>query len=976
MMTLTQTERMVRKIAEMAAQPSSDTQTAKLAHDYAEICRAANRRLEQCALMIEAGQFLQALQLAETAPPLMDLITLLSFRQAAEWRAHCQGHQLPWSEPFYDKYIRLLNETYGKGIASDHPFYRDYRRAVMENDDARAFSILKVISRLNPSDPNTKEELKRLEEKLLRVKLESLKQLVTAGDPASIEAALEQLEASGLPVPSSHPAWQQAQIFRCQRMIRRAEELRQQGLWEEAEVAVEEIHATATRYNLRLPDADADTWTALEEWTGQQRAAWTAEQDFRRAVSALEFEAGSIAARRDTAATLNKADAAAMFETLASKQEEAGRFGKPLPDGLEDRCQQGREWLQSQMRAAKARGRVLNVAVLLVILAAIGASTPFVLRWQRQQNYEQRFKQLASARNVSETENLMSRAPASWKSNPKMADSLSQAKDFVAREKELKQDFDRKLAGLQQIAAAGFRGDPAQAGADRASCEQALNQLAPEYKSAAAGALGAWDAQWKAFRNGELGRVLDKAEQAAGALDAGNGAAAVRAAISQLQAMLPPDVAALEASPPPLPAEMADRFGRLTNKIGDLSTTVEKWDQSQDALGRASSLEEYLAGMDQLALSPLASTAQKASAERVDSLRIDQEMLLGQLLLPNDRAAWDSLTNVTGWNASLMPEQPTSQEKDLYFKLRDDKNVTDVNAYELVAKDRPGNGSVSHPVFVQGKIAPDNSGNEAGMVDDPAKYRDRLRFIHTSYSDWDYSDVRWLKRLSECDSYERLGLGQLIDANTGNYQKPILQIIDQLNQDTNSSAVFRAFVIFKLLAVAGLRPSEWGLTWAPNAAAYVQGLTELGAKDIQSGDWLVPDRSDRLERPLEEFFAKAAAVPLEKQARFLQQLVRETCSRGFVFAGFMDDAGHPAPRALAGLPSELCGWNRDGAAVILLRKDPRGGSYAALADPLPYSPLLAFSGDRRQLLAQTLSATGFPAALAGRILPPFFEGAL
>jgi hypothetical protein len=35
MMTLTQTERLVRKIAEAASQPSSDTQTAKLAQDYA-----------------------------------------------------------------------------------------------------------------------------------------------------------------------------------------------------------------------------------------------------------------------------------------------------------------------------------------------------------------------------------------------------------------------------------------------------------------------------------------------------------------------------------------------------------------------------------------------------------------------------------------------------------------------------------------------------------------------------------------------------------------------------------------------------------------------------------------------------------------------------------------------------------------------------------------------------------------------------
>ena len=122
----------MRKIAEMATQPASDTQSAKLAQDYADLCRDSNRRLEQCAIMIEAGQSLQALQLAETPPPLLDLITILGFRQAAEWRAFCQTHHLPWTEPFYDKYVRLLNSAYNKGIAGNHPFYRDYRQAVME----------------------------------------------------------------------------------------------------------------------------------------------------------------------------------------------------------------------------------------------------------------------------------------------------------------------------------------------------------------------------------------------------------------------------------------------------------------------------------------------------------------------------------------------------------------------------------------------------------------------------------------------------------------------------------------------------------------------------------------------------------------------------------------------------------------------------------------------------------------------------
>jgi len=374
--------------------------------------------------------------------------------------------------------------------------------------------------------------------------------------------------------------------------------------------------------------------------------------------------------------------------------------------------------------------------------------------------------------------------------------------------------------------------------------------------------------------------------------------------------------------------------------------------------------------------SPFATATQKSDVDKIKSLPINQETLLGQLLLPNDRPAWDSLTNVTGWSASLMPEQPTSQEKDLYFKLRDDKNVRDVNAYELITNARPNNPYRTHPVFVQGAIVFDNGGSEAGMVHDPALYRDTLHFAHTSYNDWDYSRIRRLYRTLECDSYERLGLGDLIDANTGNYQKPILQIFDQLNQETKASAVFRAFVTFKLLAVAEARPTEWGFQWCTSLAAHLEALTSLNGKEIQSGDWMVPERSEKWEGPLQDYFRKARAIPLEKQARFLQQLVREACAKGFVFAGYIDDAGHPVLRPLSVPAVELCGWSRAGAATLLLRKAPGGDTYNSLAEPLPYTPLFAFTGDRRELLLQTLNATAYPAALAASILPPFFEGAL
>jgi hypothetical protein len=975
MMTLNQAERLVRKIAEAGSQPASDTQTAKLAQDYAEVCRAANRRLEQCAIMIEAGQFLQALQLAETPPPLLDLITLLAFRQAADWRAYCQAHQLPWPEPFYDKYIRLLNNAYGKGIASDHPFYRDYRRAVMENDDARALSILRVISRLNPSDTNTKEELKRVEEKLLRVKLESLGQVVAAGDAGAIEAGLEQLEAAGLPVPASHPTWQQAQVARCRQMLRVAEQLREQDNWQEVESLVEEIQTLANRFTLRLPDAEADIWKALEEWSAEHRAAFAADQDFQRAVSALEYEFSSVASQRATDARLNKAAATAAYETLEGKWREAQRFDGALPEGMVDRYKECGDWLRDQVKAAQRRRRLAGVAIFFTIFCAIGVASPYFLRSERQRDFSQKLQRLESVRQVSEVEKLLTGVPDSWKANPKTAEDLNKARDFVAREKELKRSFDQKLAGLQNIAASGFRNALEQPGPDRGSCEQALNLLAPEYRSAARSALGEWDDKWQTFRNHEIGGMLTEADAAAENLNGTNGVESVRASMAQIRTKLS-GLAPLEAQPPALEPGLLERISALSNKVEIWTATTEKWEEAQAAVSHAGSLQQYLTALDQMVVSPFATPAQREAVKGIGRLQIDQETLLGQLLLPNNPSTWPSLTNVTGWSLSLMPEQPTSHEKDLYFKLRDNKNAKDVYAYELITNSRPGNPYHSHPVFVQGAIAPNNAGDEAGIIHDPALYQDSLHFVPTSYSDWNYIKIQRLYRMQECDTYERLGLGELIDANTGNYQKPILQLFDQLNAETKASAVFRAFVTFKLLAVAQVRPDEWGFPWCPSAAAHIQALTELGAKDIQSGDWMVPERSDKFDGPLQKYFAQARTIPLEKQARFLQQLVQGACEKGFSYAGFVDASGRVILESPSLPPAELCGWSKSGSVAVLFHKSASEAEYTSLAEPLPYTPLFAVAGDRHELLLQTLTATGYPAALARPVLPPFFKGAL
>src|SRR3954467_114408 len=156
---------------------------------------------------------------------------------------------------------------------------------------------------------------------------------------------------------------------------------------------------------------------------------------------------------------------------------------------------------------------------------------------------------------------------------------------------------------------------------------------------------------------------------------------------------------------------------------------------------------------------------------------------------------------------------------------------------------------------------------------------------------------------------QRLGLNELIDSNTGHYRKSILELLDGLLQDTDSSALFRAFVSLKLFEIADMRPAEWGLQWSPSATLHLQALKSLGAQNLHSGEWLVTNLVDQYIGPLEEYFRRVRSLSFEKEARFFQRLARRACETGFDFAGFVDPHGETVLTRTNSASKEYWGWS-------------------------------------------------------------------
>lgn len=551
-----------------------------------------------------------------------------------------------------------------------------------------------------------------------------------------------------------------------------------------------------------------------------------------------------------------------------------------------------------------------------------------------------------------------------------MEETFAKAHDFIAKEEGIKQAFEARMSELQRIASGGFASGVEKVGPVRAECESQAPQLAPQFRTQAASALSGFDAQWQTYRSNKLEESLSRGEEIVAGVKPADGPERVLDSFKEIKTTLAA-AAPLLAQPPELPGAVAGRLSRIKAEVQKWTNTASKWEEAKAALPGASTLEDYLKSLDQIVLSPFAGESVKTEVAKVGGFNISMQSLLGQLLLPNDPTNWSTLTNASDWNMSLMPEGTTDAEKDFYFKLRDDPNAININLYKLEADPHPGNRNMTHNVYVRGTIdKQQNGGDFAGTVYDPAVDPHALRFVSRSYSTYDFH-VSPLQRTAESDTYERLGFGNLIDSN--NYQKPILQLLDELNSDSEASAVFRAYATFRLWAIAQVRPEKWGLPWCPAAAAHIQALSDLGAGNIKSGDWLVAERKRKIEAKLQDYFDKAKAKPMEKQARFLQQLVHDTCVKGFSYAGYVDADGKPVFRSPPVGSVELCGWNRAGEAV-LFRRDGDSGTFAQPSDPQPYSPLFIFAGNRSDLLKQTLKATGYQRALAEHDLPPFYGG--
>ena len=331
-MTLLETERLGRKISELLLQAGNPEIAPKLAADYAAACHAANLRLQSCEAMIKAGDRPQAIQLAETAPNLLDLVTVLEFRGSDEWRGYCQQNSLPLADRIDARSVQILNQCYAQGITTDHPLYAAYRSAVLSRNDEDALKTLQSITRLNPADTNAASELARLDAKVLTARLQHLGSSLEGAEPALLVAEIETIEAFGFKNKPDGEVWRKAQAVRCECLLEETAKLKSESRWLDALAKLDFIQRLQNEFKVQLPAAALTQLDTLKSWAQGEQEKDKKNRQFQSLLGELHHRIHQSEEKDTSARYVKLPELRDDYEAMHKVWRSLTDFTRPIPE--------------------------------------------------------------------------------------------------------------------------------------------------------------------------------------------------------------------------------------------------------------------------------------------------------------------------------------------------------------------------------------------------------------------------------------------------------------------------------------------------------------------------------------------------------------------------------------------------------------------------------------------------------------------
>lgn len=971
-MTLLETERLIRKVNELLQQGGNPDAAPRLAEGYAAACHAANVRLQQCEAMIRANDRHQAIQLAETAPNLLDFITLLEFRNAGDWRNFCQQHALAIPERIDAQAMQAVKECYAQGISTDHPLYAAYRKAALNRNDEEALNTLRTITRLNPSDSNAAAELTRLDGKVLATRLNHLGGALQRGDALLVVAEVEAIEAYGFKTRPEGEVWRNAALVRCDVLLKQAGDSKAASQWQDALANVELIRRLQKELNLELSPDELQRLEELEKWALAEQEKDRKSREFSALLSQLHQRIHESEEKDTSARYVELPEMRADFEALHKVWRALTDFTRPIPEDAAAAFRKRSGLLETEIsrRMAIRRRSIFAAAAGVLLVGAVIAW--FVLGQIKARQFARELENAVSQRQTRVAERLLD----SVQTNKRLLHSgrvnvaVADADSFLAREHELLTNFDDAFARLPtQLGGEPDAGRVNAVAEQLAQTQAALDALSPDLKAENAPRLGAFEGQWQEFLseasvavNSVLDQSVANAEKQAAQLDYRSPISVISPQLSRLSEVLQKinESETAFTNHLQLRSDLLERAAAVQGKFNAYNGELKKIDDGVAGLKEAHSFGEYSSAISRIASSEFSSASAVSAAAAMQSLGASEETVLRSLIGATNPTTWAFINKTK--SPTLMPELAMPAERAIFKELKADPAVNGDHQLYRLWLDSDGTKSTEWIT--------------AGLLDTSEGWKQIKAWAvspdatNAVFEDRDYGYFNGQCKLSRTEFVSRVehlanlketaGFGAAKQVWTGgdSYGQPLLQALDSIKDSDEASPMFRAYLLCRLVDVMSFQPDAWGLSFCPSVRAHVARIHQIVGGDIASGDWFVASRANAWNDQLAQFFAVAKSVSYTKEAAGNLALAQAVARDGLHYVGFVGLDGKPV--ITAGQASGET-WGYDA-----FTKQPALVSGSGL----PLSPLFGLTFPRAEYLAKA-GVEPASSSFANALLPLF-----
>lgn len=338
-----------------------------LATEFAGLCQEANGRLRRCLDYLRHGRRSEAIQLAESQPLLLDVVTALDFPEIDDWQQVCAAYGLARSARVMMEAARELNEAYAPEQTLAELLARQRSLALSRAPLAQRLTVLRELSRRDLRNPAWQEDIRGLEQARLReISAEALV-AIKGRQVEAIDRLMTELKETtwSVPVPEELKTTLSAASMKNHR------DVAAQQLWELAP----SVNAACASGSIQEARDVLKQWSAIVKASGFALPA-----DLREVIRPLNEMIDAEEDRRERERQLGAVcerlrqaiRAAEPLEQLKTLHLEAVRLELPIPDAIDRQYKQALVEAEKTRRHETRRNYLLAIALAAVVALALG----------------------------------------------------------------------------------------------------------------------------------------------------------------------------------------------------------------------------------------------------------------------------------------------------------------------------------------------------------------------------------------------------------------------------------------------------------------------------------------------------------------------------------------------------------------------------------------------------------------------------